>query len=84
MKSLTESLPGAAALKAEAGAYGVSPDWFAGSVLQSTLGRGVEPKSIDERFETGCGMRAEYGPGPSAQSMDENGREMPASERQAA
>ncbi len=74
----------APALSAKAAAHGVSLDRFASSVLQSTLiaelehavERIVEQGPVGQPFETGYGMWAKYDPGPSAEVIDENRREM--------
>jgi len=66
----------APALKAKAEAHGVSPDRFASSVLQGILTAEVEQQPTGQPFETGYGMWAKYGPGPSAEEIDENRREM--------
>lgn len=66
----------APALKAKADAHGVSLDRFASSVLQRTLTAEAERQPAGQPFETGYGMWAKYGPGPSAEEIDENRREM--------
>jgi plasmid stability protein len=74
--NLTIELPDdlEAALKAKAMAQGVSLAGFTRHVLEEavrpTEGRKLKPK------RSGYGLLAKYGPGPSAEEIDENRRDM--------
>lgn len=75
--NLTIQLPDelAAALEAQARAQGLSPDRYVSRVVE----RAVKPENqqqVGPPFETGYGMWAKYGPGPSLEEIDENRREM--------
>jgi plasmid stability protein len=63
-----------AALKAQAQAQGVSLAGFTRHVLEqavhTTAGQELKPK------KSAYGLLAKYGPGPSAEEIDENRREM--------
>jgi hypothetical protein len=63
-----------AALKAKAMAQGVSLAGFARQVLEEAVksaeGQDLKPK------KSGYGLLAKYGPGPSAEGIEENRRDM--------
>ena len=63
-----------AALKAKAHEQGVSTSGYARQVLERALGENAaqEPKPKKSAF----GLLAQYGPGPTAEEIDENRREM--------
>jgi plasmid stability protein len=65
-----------AALKAQAGAHGVSADCYARDVLARALASSIEAKSSDVPFKTGRGMFAKYGQAPSAEEIDANRADM--------
>lgn len=65
-----------AVVKARAQAQGISPDRYVSRVLENTLGPTLEQPKAGPPLETGYGMWAKYGPGPSAEEIDENRREM--------
>ncbi len=75
--NLTINLPDdqVAALKAAAQAQGVSPDRIISRALENALPVSTEIPP-GPPLETGYGMWAKYGPGPSAEEIDENRREM--------
>jgi hypothetical protein len=58
----------AAALKAKAAAQGLSLKAWLGKLAEE--GTAIKPK------KSAYGLLAQYGPGPSAQEIDENRREM--------
>jgi len=61
-----------AALKARAAAQGLTlQDWLQKLALEEP-----EPAQPGKPFKSGYGMLAKYGPGPSAEEIDENRREM--------
>lgn len=61
-----------AALKAKAAAQGLTlQDWLRKLAMKET-----EPGQPLERFKSGYGMLAKYGPAPSAEDIEENRREM--------
>ena len=61
-----------AALKAKAAAAGLSvEDW-----LRKLAAQEVETVESTKPFTSGYGILAKYGPGPSAEEIDENRREM--------
>jgi plasmid stability protein len=74
--NLTIELPDdlGAALKAQAEAHGVSIAGFTRNVLEQAVQRGVAPKLKPKK--SGYGLLAQYGPGPSAQEIDDNRKEM--------
>ena len=63
-----------AALKAKAHAQGVTAAGYARQLLEQALSEQAEqrPKPKKSAF----GLLAKYGPGPSAEEIDENRREM--------
>ena len=62
----------AAELKAKAAAEGLTPEqWLKRLATQET-----ETGSSDKPFTSGYGMLAKYGPGASADEIDENRRKM--------
>lgn len=63
-----------AVLKARARAKGVSETGFVRQILEQVLS--PEEQQPGQPFETGYGMWARYGPGLSAEEIDENRRDM--------
>jgi plasmid stability protein len=61
----------AAALKAKAQAHGTSASGYARQVLEQALS--AEPRKPKK---SAYGLLGEYGPGPSAEEIDESRREM--------
>ena len=59
-----------AALKAKAAAEGLSLEGWLGKIADQE----AEPRR--KPYKTGYGMLAKYGPGPSAEEIDENRRDM--------
>ena len=74
--NLTIEIPDAleAALKAKAHAQGVTAAGYARQVLEQALSDGREQKRKPKK--SAFGLLAKYGPGPSAEDIDENRREM--------
>ena len=64
----------AAALRAKALASGVTPSIFARQVLEQVLVQQPEQKAQPKK--SAYGLLAHHGPGPSAEEIDENRREM--------
>ena len=63
-----------AALKAKAHEQGVSTSGYARQVLEKALG---ESSALKRRSKKSAfGLLAQYGPGPSAEEIEENRREM--------
>ena len=69
---IPESL--AAALNAKAMAEGVSASMYARQVLERDLSKQLEQKNKPKK--SAYGLLAKHGPGPSAEEIDENRREM--------
>jgi hypothetical protein len=70
--SIEVSIEQLAALKAKAAAQGLTlQDWLRKLALEEP-----GPAQAGGPFKSGCGMLAKYGPGPSAEEIDENRREM--------
>lgn len=63
-----------AALKAKAHEQGVSASGYARQVLEQALGESASQKPKPKK--SALGLLAQYGPGPSAEEIDENRREM--------
>jgi hypothetical protein len=63
-----------AALKAQAEAQGVSIDGFTREVLEQAVRRAAVPKLKPKK--SGYGLLAQYGPGPSAEEIADNRKEM--------
>ena len=63
-----------AALKAKADEQGVSASGYARQVLERALGESAEQEPRPKK--SAFGLLAQYGPGPSAEEIDENRREM--------
>jgi plasmid stability protein len=76
MMNLTIEIPAAleAALKAKANAQGVSASSYARRILEQALSEW--PKPTHQPKKSAFGLLAKYGPGPSAEEIDENRREM--------
>jgi hypothetical protein len=74
--NLTIEIPAAleAALKAKANAQGISASSYARQVLEHALTE--RPQQGHEPKKSAFGLLAKYGPGPSAEEIDENRREM--------
>ena len=74
--NLTIEIPAGleAALKAKANAQGVSASSYARLVLEQALSERPEPTHKPKK--SAFGLLAKYGPGPSAEEIDENRREM--------
>lgn len=64
------------ALQAHANAQGISADSYVSRILEHTFASEVGAESTRRPFETGYGSWAKYGPGPSAEEIDENRRDM--------
>ena len=64
----------AAALNAKASAEGVTASSYARRVLERVLFQ--QPEQQRRPKKSAYGLLAEYGPGPSAEEIDENRREM--------
>ena len=63
-----------AVLDAKAHAQGVSPSGYARQVLENDLGAGAgQPRKPKK---SAFGLLEKYGPGPSAEEIDENRKEM--------
>ncbi len=62
------------ALKAKAHEQGVSASGYVRLVVEQALGEGADYKPKPKK--SAFGLLAEYGPGPSAEEIDENRREM--------
>lgn len=60
----------AAALKAKAAAQGLTLKAWLGKLAEEEAGATAKPK------KSAYGLLAQYGPGPSAEEIDENRREM--------
>ncbi len=63
-----------AALKAKAGAQGVTASGYARQLLEQALSE--EAERVRQPKKSAFGLLAKYGPGPSAEDIDENRREM--------
>ena len=64
----------AAALNAKASAEGVTASNYATQVLEQVLFQRPEQQARPKK--SAYGLLAQYGPGPSAEEIDENRREM--------
>lgn len=63
-----------AALKAKAHEQGVNASGYARQVLERALSENAAQKPTPKK--SAFGLLAQYGPGPSAEEIDENRREM--------
>ena len=74
--NLTIEIPDAldAALRAKARKHGVSESGYARQVLEQALGETTPRKRNPKK--SAYGLLAQYGPGPSAEEIDENRRGM--------
>jgi plasmid stability protein len=74
MISLTIEIPDDqnAALAAKAHARGVSTD----ALLREAIDKILEPEQPKKPKKSAYGLLAKYGPGPTAEEIDENRREM--------
>jgi len=74
--NLTIEIPAAleAVLKAKANAQGVTASSYARHVLEQALSEPLE--ATNKTRKSAFGLLAKYGPGPSAEEIDENRREM--------
>jgi hypothetical protein len=74
--NLTIEIPAAleAVLKAKASAQGVTASSYARHVLEQALS--VRLEATSKTRKSAFGLLAKYGPGPSAEEIDENRREM--------
>lgn len=74
--NLSIEIPAAleAALKAKAHEHGVNTSGYARQVLEQALSE--TPAQKPKPKKSALGLLAQYGPGPSADEIDENRREM--------
>ena len=63
-----------AALNAKATSEGVSASMYAQQVLERELS--IQPEHLTKPMKSAYGLLATHGPGPSAEEIDENRREM--------